>query len=162
MTVVTTEFTPCKIDPELWFSEESEDILEAQDRCLDCPLFVQCREAGKGEPYGIWGGTTREERLLLFPLEMKRGAREDADDSARLDELALSLVPLDEREDDVDPEVAEVARLYYEGSGERKIATALGRSRSWVRARLQELREAGVEGVEERSKAEWLKLRQAS
>jgi len=33
--------------------------------CAVCPVLEQCREAGLGEKYGIWGGTTERDRRIL-------------------------------------------------------------------------------------------------
>lgn len=42
---------------KLWRLEE-----QAKQICADCPVIAQCREAGRTERYGIWGGLTAEER----------------------------------------------------------------------------------------------------
>ena len=33
--------------------------------CAVCPVLEQCHEAGLGEKYGIWGGTTERDRRIL-------------------------------------------------------------------------------------------------
>ncbi len=38
----------------------------ALELCADCPVRAECREAGRDEPFGIWGGTTPEERGFNF------------------------------------------------------------------------------------------------
>lgn len=57
--------TPCEADPDLWFSEALDDVREAQSRCLNgCPLAAldACRARGEGETWGVWGGTSVEDR----------------------------------------------------------------------------------------------------
>src|SRR5215207_2668445 len=59
------------VNPELFFSAESErgmrkharEVL-AKSLCGTCPVKRQCREHAVvvGEMYGVWGGTTEEER----------------------------------------------------------------------------------------------------
>lgn len=39
--------------------------LPAKRICRDCPVKMECLEKGMNEPYGIWGGTTPEERKKL-------------------------------------------------------------------------------------------------
>jgi WhiB family redox-sensing transcriptional regulator len=60
------------IDPE-WFFPLTESgagarqVAAAKAVCARCPVAAQCLAwaAGTGEPAGIWGGTTPEERRLL-------------------------------------------------------------------------------------------------
>ena len=33
--------------------------------CAGCPVIVPCRRAGADEPWGVWGGTTPEERGFM-------------------------------------------------------------------------------------------------
>lgn len=42
---------------ELWKLEEA-----AKQVCADCPVITQCRDAGRSERYGVWGGLTPAER----------------------------------------------------------------------------------------------------
>jgi hypothetical protein len=37
-------------------------IAMALEVCAACPVLEECREAGRDEPFGIWGGTTSEDR----------------------------------------------------------------------------------------------------
>lgn len=41
----------------LWRLEQ-----EAKQICAECPVMQQCREAGRHERHGVWGGTTPAER----------------------------------------------------------------------------------------------------
>ena len=64
-------------DPELFFPQEREyingkiynfyeNLAEAKKICESCPLRIQCLEyALKNAEYGVWGGTTEEQRHLL-------------------------------------------------------------------------------------------------
>jgi WhiB family redox-sensing transcriptional regulator len=59
------------VDPELFFAAESERgprkharEVVAKSLCKTCPVRRECREHAfvVGETYGVWGGTTEEER----------------------------------------------------------------------------------------------------
>lgn len=59
------------VNPELFFSAESERGISklareavAKALCNTCPVRSECREHALrvGEPYGVWGGTTEDER----------------------------------------------------------------------------------------------------
>jgi len=64
-------------DPELFFPREHEyshgkvrstykNLTEAKKICDSCPLKVKCLEyALKNAEYGIWGGTTEEQRQYI-------------------------------------------------------------------------------------------------
>lgn len=64
-------------DPELFFPQEHEysngkihnvykNLAEAKKICETCPLRIKCLEyALKNAEYGIWGGTTEEQRQGL-------------------------------------------------------------------------------------------------
>ena len=47
---------------ETFFSVAQE---QATATCRRCPVRSECAEAGKGERYGAWGGTTEKERRRL-------------------------------------------------------------------------------------------------
>jgi WhiB family redox-sensing transcriptional regulator len=49
---------PCTdYDPELFFSENPEDLKEAIAVCQDCPLRRECyRGARRRREWGVWGG----------------------------------------------------------------------------------------------------------
>jgi WhiB family transcriptional regulator, redox-sensing transcriptional regulator len=60
------------VDPELFFpvSESGPGVRQvaaARAVCARCPVQRECRDWAlqAGEPAGIWGGTTPEERRLL-------------------------------------------------------------------------------------------------
>ncbi len=59
------------VNPDLFFAAESERgsrkharELLAKSLCMTCPVRRECREHALlvGEAYGVWGGTTEEER----------------------------------------------------------------------------------------------------
>lgn len=59
------------VDPELFFplgesGPAARQIADAKAICAQCPVAAQCRDWAlrTGEPDGIWGGTTPEERRL--------------------------------------------------------------------------------------------------
>jgi hypothetical protein len=54
-------------DRDLFFADDHgryPNLRRAKQLCAACPLRTACLQAGKGE-YGIWGGTTEEERITL-------------------------------------------------------------------------------------------------
>lgn len=54
------------IDPELFFpvSDSAPQVAAAKVVCARCPVVARCLDWAlrAGEPVGIWGGTTPEER----------------------------------------------------------------------------------------------------
>jgi WhiB family transcriptional regulator, redox-sensing transcriptional regulator len=66
------ESAACRdVNPDIFFSVDSERGLRrrahevlAHSLCSTCPVRQQCREhaIAVGEPYGVWGGTTEDER----------------------------------------------------------------------------------------------------
>ena len=50
--------SPCQSDPELWFSENKEDIQRSIDICGTCPLKGTCLITAieNKEVHGVWGG----------------------------------------------------------------------------------------------------------
>ena len=54
--------------PELFFDEENRDsVTQAKAICASCPVIMECRQKAldEGEPHGVWGGLTTEERYKL-------------------------------------------------------------------------------------------------
>lgn len=49
-------------DPDLFFPLAGSNGLAAQRICGTCPVLETCKEAGRDELYGIWGGTSVEGR----------------------------------------------------------------------------------------------------
>jgi WhiB family transcriptional regulator, redox-sensing transcriptional regulator len=82
MDAVWMEDAVCRepgVDPELFFpvSESGAGVRQvaaARAVCARCPVQRQCREWAlqAGEPAGIWGGTTPEERRLLRGRMLRR------------------------------------------------------------------------------------------
>ena len=61
-------------DPDEFFAHDAERGLRrlrreqrAKELCRDCPVIRECftHAMSVREPYGVWGGTTPEERDLL-------------------------------------------------------------------------------------------------
>lgn len=50
----------------------------AKELCIQCPVFLRCREASWGETHGVWGGTDQYERYLYRRRRMREVARMDA------------------------------------------------------------------------------------
>lgn len=57
--MATPTFKPCEREPELWFSTDPVDQLEAAQACSFCPLVAACEARGEGEVFGVWGGRVR-------------------------------------------------------------------------------------------------------
>jgi WhiB family redox-sensing transcriptional regulator len=63
---------PCRqpgADPELWFSTDVLDQLEAADRCEPCPIRTQCLAYALDHPHetsdGVWAATTPDQRRAM-------------------------------------------------------------------------------------------------
>lgn len=59
---------------DLFFSDHPGDIVRAKAICTECPVKAEC--LANSEPYGIWGGLTRNERIKLrhkpkFTIEIR-------------------------------------------------------------------------------------------
>jgi len=68
------------VDPELFFpvgesGPAVRQVAAARAVCARCPVQRECRDWAlqAGEPAGIWGGTTPEERRLLRRRLLLRG-----------------------------------------------------------------------------------------
>lgn len=60
----------CLGQTDVMYPEDASDasaIAKAKALCARCPVRPQCREAGRSEGYGIWGGDTATERYLADP-----------------------------------------------------------------------------------------------
>lgn len=65
------------MDPEIWFSRASgQGSRDAKKICLRCSVRAQCLDyaISLGDPWGVWGGKTRNERRRAA----RRAAREEA------------------------------------------------------------------------------------
>ena len=52
-------------DPAMFFPEkgvQGAEVDETRRVCASCPVQIPCREAGQREKFGIWGGSTVDER----------------------------------------------------------------------------------------------------
>lgn len=76
--------TPCRRDPELFFSFQKSDIAEAKDRCLRagpgrtrCPILMECArfaiDAKQNE--GVWGAMDPAERARIRRHEKHVGEK---------------------------------------------------------------------------------------
>jgi WhiB family redox-sensing transcriptional regulator len=60
-----------QIDPDLFFPEQGESPVEAKKVCRQCPVRAECLQAAldRGpEDFGVWGGTTRDQRRRMLRL----------------------------------------------------------------------------------------------
>ena len=54
-------------DPEEWFPEKGVRADKAKKICATCPVIDECLQfALKNNETGIWGGTSRRERVRLM------------------------------------------------------------------------------------------------
>lgn len=49
-------------DPEVFFPVKGGTVDAAIAICQGCPVREPCKEAGRDELYGVWGGTSVEDR----------------------------------------------------------------------------------------------------
>jgi len=70
-----------ELDPDLFFHPENERgaararrIAGAKAVCAQCPVLAACRTHALAvrEPYGVWGGTSEEEREELWVRQRQR------------------------------------------------------------------------------------------
>lgn len=54
-------------DPEVFYPETTGDALHARRVCIKCPVREACLQTAleSGEVYGVWGGTTRDDRYAI-------------------------------------------------------------------------------------------------
>lgn len=69
--------TPGLVD-SMFFPERGESTAEAKAICRQCPVRAECLEYGLGEFWGIWGGTSEQERRRI-----RRQRRQQADQRNR-------------------------------------------------------------------------------
>lgn len=62
-------------------SDRDDRATRAKEICARCPVINACRRHALTvqEPYGVWGGLTEEERLLLLGRQRRRLPRAAAD-----------------------------------------------------------------------------------
>ena len=54
-------------DPEEWFPEKGSSSQTAKKICSGCPVVKECLQfALDHNEYGIWGGTSRRERIPMM------------------------------------------------------------------------------------------------
>ncbi len=59
---------PChNSDPEIFFSEQKEEIAYAKSLCGGCPVKQECLEGAlsRREPAGVWGGELFEDGVVI-------------------------------------------------------------------------------------------------
>ena len=58
----------CKGKTDLFFSGLPQRQATAIAICATCPVRPECRKAGAGEPFGVWGGIAppKQPRLCLW------------------------------------------------------------------------------------------------
>lgn len=69
----------CEQVPKIFFPEDfapntsprirNETIETAREICLRCPVMAKCLKVGMFEEYGIWGGSTPQQRRQIRRYE---------------------------------------------------------------------------------------------
>lgn len=62
---------PCHdLEPDVFFSRRPADVAAAKAACADCPFRRQClcRAIGDAEPWGVWGGETILDGVVVAEL----------------------------------------------------------------------------------------------
>jgi WhiB family redox-sensing transcriptional regulator len=69
----------CEQVPDIFFPEDflpnihprirNESIETAREICMRCPVMDKCLKVGMFEEYGIWGGTTPQQRKQIRRYE---------------------------------------------------------------------------------------------
>lgn len=67
-----------RLHPDLFFSEEPEDMAKAKAFCMECPVRMECLEFAfrKGIEYGIFGGLKDTERRSLLKRRGRAAVKE--------------------------------------------------------------------------------------
>lgn len=62
-----TDAVCAQVDPELFFPELGQNCQDAKRLCASCPVQPECLAyaLANRELYGIWGGTSTKERVVL-------------------------------------------------------------------------------------------------
>lgn len=64
---------PChNTDPEIFFSEQREEIAYAKSLCAACPVKKECLQGAlsRQEPAGVWGGELFEDGVVIAAKRM--------------------------------------------------------------------------------------------
>ncbi len=74
---------PCQRDPELFFTDDPEEIDRARALCRGCALRLDCLTGAvqRGEPFGVWGGELFQHGMVI-PGKRPRGRPRKADIAA--------------------------------------------------------------------------------
>lgn len=104
--------TPCKADPEMWFSGVESVQAQAATVCLnECPMVDACARRGMAEEWGVWGGMTPADPMRAAAITRMKRERISAERAA----LA-----------------AEILALTADGESKASIASKLGVSVSMI------------------------------
>lgn len=79
------EYAACRgVDIALFYSVDEADVGEALSYCDRCPVQVPCREFAmtNREHFGVWGGTTEQERRRVFRAQRRRRLPASTPDAA--------------------------------------------------------------------------------
>lgn len=73
--------TQADVNPDWWHpgtnNTTSEDVATALHLCAGCSVREECLESALGDvdtTFGIWGGTTFQQRQILFARRVLKGA----------------------------------------------------------------------------------------
>lgn len=53
------------VDPDLFYPGRGHSLAGPREVCAGCPVQTQCLDAGMGERFGVWAGTSERQRRGL-------------------------------------------------------------------------------------------------
>ena len=59
---------PCRVqDPDLWFAESPDQLEQAKQLCVGCPVQEACLAGAldRAEPWGVWGGEIFDRGVVI-------------------------------------------------------------------------------------------------
>jgi WhiB family redox-sensing transcriptional regulator len=65
---VVRRVLPCRVtDPELWFAESPDQLEQAKQLCVGCPVQEACLAGAldRAEPWGVWGGEIFDRGVVI-------------------------------------------------------------------------------------------------
>src|ERR1043165_9452477 len=126
----------------------AEDATQAKQVCAECPVKAECLEANMGERFGIFGGTTPEERALSggadnpLPEDFTVNSRGSVVDEGIPEPDEPAPVTMSFKPSYGEDFTEQCVELYAEGFGIKVIGAKLNAPHSTVR---RHLLKAGVE-----------------
>lgn len=151
--------TACITNPDIYFSDNPEDVKAAKDGCQDCPLkrFNACRREGWNHEFGIFGGLSHVDRQERDPARYEALVESNQAESTAVDTRLGSLALLESLSGDLTAEQvadalpvvmsdtslkAKGVALTRAGLNRRQVGTILGVPETTVRTWMYRERKA--------------------